>query len=37
MDDGEINTIEELDEVRLSKGISGFMAYRRIATPTQLI
>ena len=32
--DGEI---EELDEVRLSKGISGFMAYRRIATPTQLI
>jgi hypothetical protein len=34
---GEIKTIEELDEVRLSKGISGFMAYRRIATPTQLI
>ena len=34
---GETDTIEELDEVRLEKGFSGFMTYRRFATPTQLI
>ncbi len=34
---GEISVIEELAEERLSKGYSGFMAYRRFATPTQLI
>ena len=34
---GEISVIEELAEERLSKGYSGFMTYRRFATPTQLI
>ena len=34
---GEIDVIEELEEVRLHKGFSGFMTYRRFATPTQLI
>ena len=34
---GEISVIEELAEERLPKGYSGFTAYRRIATPTQLI
>jgi penicillin-binding protein 2 len=34
---GEISVIEELAEERLPKGFSGFMTYRRFATPTQLI
>ena len=34
---GERKSIEELDEVRLPKGFSGFMTYRKFATPTQLI
>lgn len=34
---GEIDVIEELAEVRLNKGISGFMNYHRISTPTQLL
>jgi len=32
---GEIDAIEELAEERLEIGISGFMNYNRIATPTQ--
>ena len=34
---GEIESIEELFEDRLHKGISGFMNYNRIATPTNTL